>query len=70
VRGVASLIADVTEFMTLQAGDVLLLGPSDPAPLVRAGQRVAVSIEGVGTLSHPLVAEAATPVTATAASAA
>jgi len=70
VRGVASLIADVTEFMTLQAGDVLLLGPSDPAPLVRAGQRVAVSIEGVGTLSHPLVAEAATPVTATAGSAA
>jgi 5-oxopent-3-ene-1,2,5-tricarboxylate decarboxylase / 2-hydroxyhepta-2,4-diene-1,7-dioate isomerase len=57
VRGVARLIADVTEFMTLQAGDVLLLGPSADAPQVRAGQHVTVSIEGVGTLSHPLVVE-------------
>jgi len=61
VRGVAQLITDVTEFMTLQAGDLLLLGPPADAPLVQAGQRVAVSIEGVGTLSHPLVSEPARP---------
>ena len=36
-RGVARLIADVSEFMTLQAGDVLLLGATHGSPLVRAG---------------------------------
>ena len=59
VRNVAQLIADVTEFMTLQPGDVLLLGVAADAPLARAGQRVSVTISGIGTLSNTLVAEAA-----------
>ncbi|MFT3666078.1 fumarylacetoacetate hydrolase family protein [Piscinibacter sp.] len=58
VRGVAALIADVSEFMTLQPGDVLLLGRAHGAPLARAGQTVAARIEGVGTLRARLVAEA------------
>jgi 5-oxopent-3-ene-1,2,5-tricarboxylate decarboxylase/2-hydroxyhepta-2,4-diene-1,7-dioate isomerase len=58
LRPTAQLIAEVTEFMTLGAGDVLLTGvPHDP-PLARAGQRVAIEIEGVGRLENPLVAEA------------
>jgi 5-oxopent-3-ene-1,2,5-tricarboxylate decarboxylase/2-hydroxyhepta-2,4-diene-1,7-dioate isomerase len=57
VRGVARLIADVSEFMTLNPGDLLLLGPSHRAPQVRAGQTVAIEIEGLGTLHHRLVAE-------------
>ena len=56
VRGVAQLIADVSEFMTLQPGDLLLLGVAAGAPMVRAGQRVTVTIDGVGTLTNFLTA--------------
>jgi 5-oxopent-3-ene-1,2,5-tricarboxylate decarboxylase/2-hydroxyhepta-2,4-diene-1,7-dioate isomerase len=59
VRGVAPLIADVTEFMTLQPGDVLLLGRAHGVPLARAGQAVEVAVAGLGTLRCTLVAEAA-----------
>lgn len=57
VRPVARLIADVTEFMTLSPGDVLLVGTPAGAPRARAGQRVAIAIDGVGRLENPLVAE-------------
>lgn len=58
VRGVAALVADVSAFMTLQPGDLLLLGPAAGAPQVRAGQVASVSIEGLGTLTTRFVAEA------------
>jgi 5-oxopent-3-ene-1,2,5-tricarboxylate decarboxylase/2-hydroxyhepta-2,4-diene-1,7-dioate isomerase len=57
LRGVAQLIADVSEFMTLQPGDLLLLGAAGPAPLARVGQRVTVTIQGLGTLSNTLTAQ-------------
>ena len=59
VRGVAQLIADVTEFMTLQAGDVLALGIAHGAPLVEAGHAVVLTIDGVGSLRLHVEAEAA-----------
>lgn len=55
VRGVAQLIADVSEFMTLNPGDVLLLGVSQGAPRARPGQAVTVEIDGVGRLTNRLV---------------
>jgi 5-oxopent-3-ene-1,2,5-tricarboxylate decarboxylase/2-hydroxyhepta-2,4-diene-1,7-dioate isomerase len=58
LRSAARLIADVSEFMTLSAGDVLMLGVPFGAPRARAGQNVRIHIEGVGTLENPLVAEA------------
>jgi 5-oxopent-3-ene-1,2,5-tricarboxylate decarboxylase/2-hydroxyhepta-2,4-diene-1,7-dioate isomerase len=58
IRPVARLIADVTEFMTLHPGDVLMVGVAAGAPRARAGQRVTISIDGVGQLETPLVAEA------------
>ena len=58
VRPVAQLLSDVTEFMTLEAGDLLLLGVAAPAPQARAGQRVDIEIEGLGVLSNAFVAEA------------
>lgn len=58
VRGVAQLIADVSEFMTLNAGDVLLLGRAHGAPLARAGQSVEIAIAGLGSLRCTLAAEA------------
>ena len=53
VRGVARLLADVTEFMTLSPGDVLTFGAARPAPLVRAGQTVRIEADGIGSLSNP-----------------
>lgn len=61
VRNVARLLADVTEFMTLQPGDVLLLGASHGAPRARAGQRVRIALEGIATLGFELVADAEVP---------
>jgi 5-oxopent-3-ene-1,2,5-tricarboxylate decarboxylase / 2-hydroxyhepta-2,4-diene-1,7-dioate isomerase len=58
-RPLARLLADVTAFMTLQPGDVLITGVPHGAPLARAGQRIRIEIPGVGELEHTLVAEAA-----------
>jgi 5-oxopent-3-ene-1,2,5-tricarboxylate decarboxylase/2-hydroxyhepta-2,4-diene-1,7-dioate isomerase len=59
VRPVAQLIADVSEFMTLFPGDVLMVGVAAGAPRATAGQTVAIEIPGVGRLETPLVAGAA-----------
>lgn len=59
VRGVAQLLADVSEFMTLQPGDVLSLGRSHGAPLVLVGQQVLLRIEGLGQLQHTVTADLA-----------
>lgn len=59
VRPVAQAIADVTEFMTLHAGDLLLVGVPHAAPAARAGQSFQIGIAGVGSLSNNLVAAAA-----------
>ncbi|MEP6944184.1 MAG: fumarylacetoacetate hydrolase family protein, partial [Betaproteobacteria bacterium] len=60
VRSVARLITDVTGFMTLTAGDVLLMGCGAPSPTARAGDRVRTEIEGVGALENLLVVESRT----------
>ena len=54
IRSLAKLIADVTDFMTLSPGDLLLLGTSHGAPTARAGQRIAIEIDGLGRLEHTL----------------
>jgi 5-oxopent-3-ene-1,2,5-tricarboxylate decarboxylase/2-hydroxyhepta-2,4-diene-1,7-dioate isomerase len=56
-RTVAHLLADVTEFMTLLPGDVLMLGVSAGAPRVRAGQHTRIAIEGIGDLVNHFVQE-------------
>jgi 5-oxopent-3-ene-1,2,5-tricarboxylate decarboxylase / 2-hydroxyhepta-2,4-diene-1,7-dioate isomerase len=58
-RNVARLLSEVSDFMTLQPGDVLLLGISADAPLALPGQTLTVSADGLGSLSNVLVAEAA-----------
>jgi len=58
-RGVAQLLSDVSDFMTLQPGDVLLLGISADAPLAGIGQSMTAQIDGIGSLHNTLVAEAA-----------
>ena len=58
VRDLVTLIADISEFMTLHPGDVLLLGPAPGAPRVAAGQRVTLTLPLIGALRFELVAEA------------
>jgi 5-oxopent-3-ene-1,2,5-tricarboxylate decarboxylase/2-hydroxyhepta-2,4-diene-1,7-dioate isomerase len=55
VRPVARLIADITAFMTLHPGDVLLAGVQVRGPRARPGQSVAVRIDGIGTLAFSIV---------------
>jgi 5-oxopent-3-ene-1,2,5-tricarboxylate decarboxylase/2-hydroxyhepta-2,4-diene-1,7-dioate isomerase len=59
-RPAAQLIADVSEFMTLRRGDVLLLGLGANRPLAHAGQRIDIRAAGthaLGELTHTLVQE-------------
>ena len=46
----AQLLADVGEFMTLRAGDVLMLGCDAGRPLARPGDRIEISAPGFETL--------------------
>lgn len=57
LRPAARLLAEVTDFMTLRPGDVLMLGVAAGAPQARAGQRFAIEAEGIGRLEGRLVAE-------------
>lgn len=57
VRNVRKLISDVSEFMSLARGDVLLVGVPENAPRARAGDRIAVEIDGLGRLENILRAE-------------
>ncbi|TDV03811.1 fumarylacetoacetate hydrolase family protein [Paraburkholderia caballeronis] len=44
IRGVAQLLADVTDFMTLAAGDVLTLGVPHRAPVAHAGDHATLTL--------------------------
>lgn len=59
VRSAAQLLADVSAFMTLSAGDVLLLGPGEGSPNARGGDQVKITVPGLGVLSHSVVEEQA-----------
>lgn len=56
VRPAAVLLQDVSDFMTLHPGDVLMLGVSHDAPLATAGDTIRVEAPGFGTLAGQLVA--------------
>jgi len=51
-RGISKLISDITGFMTLSAGDVLLVAAVAGAPRARAGDLVSVEIPGVGRVEN------------------
>ncbi len=55
VFDVADLVAYVSSAFTLLPGDVILTGTPAGVGPVREGQRVEVEIEGLGTLSNPVV---------------
>lgn len=57
VRDAATLIADISTFMTLAAGDMLMLGVAHDAPAVRAGQTIFVAATGLKPLEIALATE-------------
>ena len=63
VRNAATLLADVEAFMTLQPGDVLMLGTDcledGTRPRAQAGDRIEISAPGFAPLVNTLVEEAA-----------
>lgn len=59
LRPAAQLLAEVSEFMTLRAGDVLMLGCDAGRPAARAGDRIEIGARDLGVLANTLVEEAA-----------
>lgn len=64
IFGVAQLVEALSEVMTLEPGDVVSTGTPpgvgmarNPKRYMRPGDTVNVTIEGLGTLSNPVVAE-------------
>ena len=49
-RGVARLVSDISDFMTLAPGDLLLAGVAAGSPRVGAGASLAIEIDGLGRL--------------------
>ena len=63
VRNAVSLLNDVSEFMTLQPGDVLMLGTDclecGARPRAKVGDRIEISASGFAPVTHTLMAEEA-----------
>ena len=55
VRSVAELIAEISSVVTLLPGDLVLTGTPAGVRAVPAGATVDITIEGIGTLSNPIV---------------
>jgi 2-keto-4-pentenoate hydratase/2-oxohepta-3-ene-1,7-dioic acid hydratase in catechol pathway len=56
MRSVAECVAHVSEAMTLLPGDVVLTGTPEGVGPLHVGDDVAVTIEGIGTLTNRVVA--------------
>jgi len=56
IRGVHEMVSWISQIMTLIPGDVILTGtPAGVGPMV-AGDSVSVTIQGIGTLTNPVIA--------------
>ena len=53
-RSIPQLISDVSEFMTLSPGDILLTGVMYQAPQAKSGDTVQVKIDQVGTVEFSI----------------
>lgn len=60
VHDIASLVAYISSFTTLLPGDVILTGTPEGVGAMSPGQTVSVEIEGIGTLTNPVVGDGPT----------
>ena len=52
---VAELIEYVSRFMTIEKGDILLTGTPEGVGILKSGDTVCVSIDGVGSVCNPVL---------------
>ena len=57
VNDIPTLIEYLSEFMTLQAGDVILTGTPEGVVNVNVGDEVVTEIEGIGRLTNTIVGD-------------
>ena len=55
VFSVPELVSYLSHVCTLLPGDVILTGTPAGGGTLEAGQRIEVSVEGIGSLSNPVV---------------
>ena len=55
IRSIPELVAYISTIFTLLPGDVILTGTPAGVGEIRAGQRVEVEVEGIGSFSNPVV---------------
>jgi len=60
-RNVVEILVHVTSFLTLGPGDVVLTGAPGEYGEIRPGDEVSVTIEGLGTLTNPVLARTVAP---------
>lgn len=59
IRSVPKLLAEITEFMSLDTGDIVLVGVPENMPLARAGDTFAIEIDHLGRMEGVIRAEGA-----------
>lgn len=57
IHGIAETVSFISRHVTLEPGDLVFTGTPGKTAALRAGDTVEVVIEGVGTLSNPVVKE-------------
>jgi len=57
IFGVEKMVSDISQFMTLEPGDLILTGTTSGVGPIQPGDVVEVEVEGIGTLRNPVVAE-------------
>ncbi|WP_052345835.1 fumarylacetoacetate hydrolase family protein [Paucisalibacillus sp. EB02] len=57
VRSIPKLIQDVTEYMTLAKGDLLLIGVPHNPPVATVGDTIRIEIDQIGSLENRFVLE-------------
>ena len=55
IRSIEQIVSEVSQVMTLLPGDVILTGTPAGVRAVDAGSSMDVTIEGIGTLTNPVV---------------
>jgi 2-keto-4-pentenoate hydratase/2-oxohepta-3-ene-1,7-dioic acid hydratase in catechol pathway len=56
IHSVPKLVSFISQHVTLQPGDLIFTGTSGKTSAIKPGDKEEVEIEGVGTLTNPVVA--------------